>query len=263
MLEVTDLHAYYGKSHVLHGVSFGVGPGEIGALLGRNGSGKTSLVALIARLYDPSEGAVLGDGADLRAVDLALVDEVLGPWVWDRPLTDDERTALRRVKVRVEREPITDRNRGDALEALDGASPGVGAGTAAQQAGNSAEATRYYEMAAAFPEYFYGLLALERLGRPASPAAAPPVQPTPEQRARLHDLRQAAADGAGRPGGRARRHCAGGLANGGERRGDRSAAPPARCRLGRGRCLRGRRRLRSRGAQTQTLVLGAGTTAPR
>ena len=58
------------------------------------------------------------------------------------------------------------------------------AGHASAQAGNTAEATRYYEMAAAYPEYFYGLLALERLGRPApSPAAAPAPQPTPEQRA--------------------------------------------------------------------------------
>jgi soluble lytic murein transglycosylase len=58
------------------------------------------------------------------------------------------------------------------------------AGHAAQQAGNSAEATRYYEMAAAYPEYFYGQLALERLGRPGAVVAAPAaVQPTPEQRA--------------------------------------------------------------------------------
>src|SRR5690554_3579392 len=59
------------------------------------------------------------------------------------------------------------------------------AGHAAQQAGNQAEATRYYEMAAAFPEYFYGLLALERLGRPAPALAAATAQPTPEQRTAL------------------------------------------------------------------------------
>jgi soluble lytic murein transglycosylase len=56
------------------------------------------------------------------------------------------------------------------------------AGHAAQQAGNTAEANRYYEMAAAYPEYFYGLLALERLGRPLpSYAANPAATPTPEQ----------------------------------------------------------------------------------
>jgi len=58
------------------------------------------------------------------------------------------------------------------------------AGHAASLAGNPTAATRYYEMAAAYPEYFYGLLALERLGR-AAPllATMPAAQPTPEQRA--------------------------------------------------------------------------------
>ena len=42
MLKVENLHAFYGKSHVLHGVHFGVGEGEIVALLGRNGSGRST-----------------------------------------------------------------------------------------------------------------------------------------------------------------------------------------------------------------------------
>ena len=42
MLNIDNLHAYYGKSHVLHGVSFNVQPGEIVALLGRNGSGRST-----------------------------------------------------------------------------------------------------------------------------------------------------------------------------------------------------------------------------
>jgi branched-chain amino acid transport system ATP-binding protein len=50
MLQLTDLHAYYGKSHVLHGVNFGVGDGEIVALLGRNGSGRSTTVKTIMGL---------------------------------------------------------------------------------------------------------------------------------------------------------------------------------------------------------------------
>jgi len=58
------------------------------------------------------------------------------------------------------------------------------AGEAASYAGDAAGARRYYEMAAAYPEYFYGQLALERLGRPIPAlAAASAVQPTAEQRA--------------------------------------------------------------------------------
>ena len=47
MLSVRDLHAYYGKSHVLHGVEFDVQPGEIVALLGRNGSGRSTTAKAI------------------------------------------------------------------------------------------------------------------------------------------------------------------------------------------------------------------------
>ena len=52
MLKVQDLHAYYGKSHVLHGVSFGVGKGEIVALMGRNGSGRSTTAKAIMGLVD-------------------------------------------------------------------------------------------------------------------------------------------------------------------------------------------------------------------
>ncbi len=50
MLKIDNLHAYYGKSHVLHGVSFEVHPGEIVALLGRNGSGRSTTAKAIMGL---------------------------------------------------------------------------------------------------------------------------------------------------------------------------------------------------------------------
>ena len=52
MLKIDNLHAYYGKSHVLHGVSFEVGQGEIVALLGRNGSGRSTTAKAIMGLVD-------------------------------------------------------------------------------------------------------------------------------------------------------------------------------------------------------------------
>ena len=52
MLKIENLHAYYGKSHVLHGVSFEVQPGEIVALLGRNGSGRSTTAKAIMGLVD-------------------------------------------------------------------------------------------------------------------------------------------------------------------------------------------------------------------
>ena len=52
LLELKDLHAYYGKSHVLHGVSLHVGQGEIVSLLGRNGSGRSTTVKAIMGLVE-------------------------------------------------------------------------------------------------------------------------------------------------------------------------------------------------------------------
>ena len=54
MLKLNNVHAYYGKSHVLHGVNFDVGVGEIVALLGRNGSGRSTTVKTIMGLVDGS-----------------------------------------------------------------------------------------------------------------------------------------------------------------------------------------------------------------
>ena len=54
MLEVEDLHAYYAKSHILQGVSFRVGAGEIVSLLGRNGAGRSTAVKTIIGLVPPA-----------------------------------------------------------------------------------------------------------------------------------------------------------------------------------------------------------------
>jgi branched-chain amino acid transport system ATP-binding protein len=52
MLEVRDLHAYYGKSHILHGVHLSIGKGEIVSLLGRNGVGRSTTIRAVMGLVD-------------------------------------------------------------------------------------------------------------------------------------------------------------------------------------------------------------------
>lgn len=67
MLEVHDLHSYYGAAHVLHGVSLDVRPGEVVALLGRNGMGKTTLIRSIMALSPPDvrQGSVKWKGEEI------------------------------------------------------------------------------------------------------------------------------------------------------------------------------------------------------
>ncbi len=70
MLEVRDLHSYYGDAHVLHGASLHVADGEVVALLGRNGMGKTTLISSIMRLKRPvvHQGSITWQGENLVAL---------------------------------------------------------------------------------------------------------------------------------------------------------------------------------------------------
>ena len=65
MLEVSDVHTYYGESHVLHGVSLAVGAGEVVAILGRNGMGKTTVIRSIVGFTPPRRGSVRFKGQDV------------------------------------------------------------------------------------------------------------------------------------------------------------------------------------------------------
>ena len=65
MLEVKDLHAWYGESHVLHGVDFDVQEGEVVTLLGRNGAGRTSTLRAIMGLTGSRKGSVRLRGTEV------------------------------------------------------------------------------------------------------------------------------------------------------------------------------------------------------
>ena len=62
LVTVEDLHSFYGKSHILHGVSLSVGRGEVVGLLGRNGVGKSTTLKTIMGLVHPNRGKVLFAG---------------------------------------------------------------------------------------------------------------------------------------------------------------------------------------------------------
>jgi branched-chain amino acid transport system ATP-binding protein len=63
LLAARNLHSYYGSSHVLQGVDFSIGAGEVVALMGRNGMGKTTLLRSMLGLIKPRAGEVVVDGA--------------------------------------------------------------------------------------------------------------------------------------------------------------------------------------------------------
>jgi len=65
LLTVNELEAWYGESHILHGVSFDVHPGEVVTLLGRNGVGKTTTLKAIMGIIESRTGSVRFEGAEL------------------------------------------------------------------------------------------------------------------------------------------------------------------------------------------------------
>ena len=93
LLEVDDIHTYYGESHILEGVSLEVDAGEVVALLGRNGVGKTTTMRSILQLTPPVEGSVTFDGEELVGRDTYEVAEAGIGWI------PEERRMFARLSV--------------------------------------------------------------------------------------------------------------------------------------------------------------------
>jgi branched-chain amino acid transport system ATP-binding protein len=68
MLELDAVNAYYGDSHILHGVSLSVGEGEVVCLLGRNGAGKTTTILTVMGYLKPRPGRIVFRGQDIGAL---------------------------------------------------------------------------------------------------------------------------------------------------------------------------------------------------
>src|SRR3546814_17427334 len=68
VLEITDLHAWYGESHVLHGVNLTVAQGEVVTLLGRNGSGRTTTLRAMLGLTGSRKGSIRIGGTESIAL---------------------------------------------------------------------------------------------------------------------------------------------------------------------------------------------------
>ncbi|SES97071.1 ABC transporter ATP-binding protein [Stigmatella erecta] len=107
--------AYPGRTvPVLQSTSFRLAPGERIALIGENGQGKTTLIKLMMRLYDPTAGQILLDGVDLREYDLQDLWSQIGVVFQDfarYEMTAADNIAVGRIEWRTDRERITDASR--------------------------------------------------------------------------------------------------------------------------------------------------------
>ena len=112
ILEVEDIHVYYGDSYILQGVSLEVAPGEIVCLLGRNGAGKTTTLRSIVGYAPPRRGEILFQG---RRIDGRPVHENVRAGIGYVPedrrifpsLTVEENLEVAVLPPRPEREPWT------------------------------------------------------------------------------------------------------------------------------------------------------------
>lgn len=93
LLELDGVHTYYGESHILEGVSLDVDEGEVVALLGRNGVGKTTTMRSILQLTPPTEGSVRFRGEELVGKDTYEVAEAGIGWI------PEERRMFARLSV--------------------------------------------------------------------------------------------------------------------------------------------------------------------
>ena len=110
MLSLDGVHTFYGKSHILHGVSLEVRPGEVVGLLGRNGVGKSTTLKTIMGLVRPSEGRITFEGKDIAgAPPYRLARAGIGYVPEDRRIfrlltvLENLRTGLDRPEVKPER----------------------------------------------------------------------------------------------------------------------------------------------------------------
>lgn len=69
LLELLDVHTFYGETHILHGVSLGVEKGKVIALLGRNGAGKTTTIRSIIGFTPPRKGSIVFKGKDITGLE--------------------------------------------------------------------------------------------------------------------------------------------------------------------------------------------------
>jgi branched-chain amino acid transport system ATP-binding protein len=123
MLELHDVHTYYGKSHILHGVSIEVGAGEVVGLLGRNGVGKSTTMKTIMGLVRPAQGRIVFDGQDITGFSPHRLARLGIGWVPEDRRIFRLLTVLENLRTGLDRGGVPDSRRAELLEKVFGHFP--------------------------------------------------------------------------------------------------------------------------------------------
>jgi branched-chain amino acid transport system ATP-binding protein len=116
LVRVEDVHTYYGKSHILHGVSLNVAPGEVVGLLGRNGVGKSTTLKTIMGLVRPSRGAVRLNGVRITGLPPHKVARLGVGYVPEDRRIFRLLTVMENLRTGLDRNGVTEEKRATLLE---------------------------------------------------------------------------------------------------------------------------------------------------
>ena len=116
LVAVEGLHTYYGKSHILHGVSLTIGRGEVVGLLGRNGVGKSTTLKTIMGLVYPKQGKVLLEGRPVTALPAHKIAKLGIAYVPEDRRIFRLLTVLENLRTGLDRPGVTDARKQELLD---------------------------------------------------------------------------------------------------------------------------------------------------
>jgi branched-chain amino acid transport system ATP-binding protein len=116
MLHLHEVHTYYGKSHILHGVSLEVRAGEVVGLLGRNGVGKSTTLKTIAGLVRPAQGRVSWQDRDVAGLPPYRLAHMGIAWVPEDRRVFRLLTVAENLRTGLDRPGVTEAHKGELLE---------------------------------------------------------------------------------------------------------------------------------------------------
>ena len=116
LVVVENLHTFYGKSHILHGVALSVGRGEVVGLLGRNGVGKSTTLKTIMGLVNPSQGKVLFEGKAITGLPAHKIARLGIAYVPEDRRIFKLLTVMENLRTGLDRQGVTEARKRELLD---------------------------------------------------------------------------------------------------------------------------------------------------